>query len=303
MSGQREARIAFLGSGAFGIPSLEMIARTWGVSLVVSQPDRPAGRGKVETPTPIAGWATARGVPMVRADDVNGSEVLARLAALGVNVLAIIAFGQKIGESVLAGRFAVNLHGSLLPRWRGAAPIQRSVMEGDAEVGVSVISIAPTMDAGVVYDEARTIVGEGETAGALHDRLSELGVEPLRRVLASWVAGDEIAGRAQDESKATRARKLSRTDAWVDFRGPARLVAARINGLSPWPGVDALVGGKHVKVLRARAIGERLEVLEVQPAGGKAMRWPDFLRGLRWDVAARGGDPPITCPTAPGVSV
>ncbi len=300
MTGPRVPRIAFLGSGAFGIPSLESIARTWGISLVVSQPDRPAGRGKVEAPTPIAAWAMARGVGLVRTTDVNGADVLARLEAADVDAVVIIAFGQKLGESVLAGRFAVNLHGSLLPRWRGAAPIQRAVMAGDAEVGASVISIAPTMDAGVVFDEVRTVVGERETAGELHDRLSELGVEPLRRVLVRWADGEVPVGRLQDESQATRARKLSRADAWVDFREPARLVAARINGLSPWPGVDAVVEGKLVKLLRARACGDRLELLEVQPAGGRVMSWSDFLRGLRWDTVARGGDPSIGCPSAPG---
>jgi len=305
VTGAEPLRVAFLGAGAFGVPSLKAIAREYAVELVVSQPDRPAGRGKVPTPTPVSAWAQEHGVPLLKTDDVNGADALAALDEARIDTIVVIAFGQKIGLEVLAGRFAVNLHGSLLPRWRGAAPIQRAVMAGDAVVGVSVISIAPRMDAGVVFDAASTALGENETAGELHDRLSLLGVEPLMRVLRARASGVVPQGEAQVEEQATRARKLSRTDAWVDVGGCARVAAARINGLSPWPGVDAIVAGKSVKLLRARseAIGGELEVLEVQPAGGRVMAWSDFLRGLRWDSALSGGDPPIDCRSMPAAGV
>lgn len=298
-----EHRIAFLGSGAFGIPSAESLHRDYGVALVISQPDRPAGRGRQETPTPVAAWAEGKGIECGRTDDVNGEQLRELLAARAIDTLVIIAFGQKIGPDVLRGRFAVNLHGSLLPRWRGAAPIQRAVMAGDEVVGVSVISIAERMDAGLIYDSASTRVGESETAGELHDRLAVLGVEPLMRVVRQHMAGVALAGTAQDESAATRARKLSRDDAWVDFGQPPRLVAARINGLSPWPGIDAEVEGKPLKILRARAVevgamGEKLELLEVQPPGKRAMPWMDYVRGMRFDAACMGREPHLSCPGA-----
>lgn len=301
-------RVAFLGSGAFGVPSAEALQRAFGIVLVITQPDRPAGRGRVPTPTPVAAWAAEQGIETIKTEDVNGSAALELLHARAIDTLVVIAFGQKIGEEVLRGRFAVNLHGSLLPRWRGAAPIQRALMAGDREVGVSVISIAPRMDGGLVYATAATCPGEAETAGELHDRLAALGVEPLMAVVRAHAAGQPLRGCVQDESLATRARKLSRADAWVDLDGPARAAASRINGLSPWPGVDAEVAGRPVKLLRARVAGAdgdggvsgdggRLEILEVQPSGGRVMPWADFVRGLRGDGggAADAAQPKVSC--------
>lgn len=313
MSANDGGEIVFFGSGAFGLPTLERLAERGRVTLVVSQPDRPAGRGRSAQPTPVAAWALDRQIPLLRSADVCAQPELARVRSDPARVFVIIAFGQKLLPPLLADRFAINLHGSLLPRWRGAAPIQRAVMEGDDEAGVSVISIAERMDAGLVFGKARTCIGLSETAGELHDRLALLGPEAIEQVLARHTDGS-LTGVAQDESLVTRARKLSRADAWVDFAQPARLVAARINGLAPWPGCDAMIGDAPVRLLRARAVdaevaplppgtlsasglaqcGEgAIELLDVQSPGARVTSFDAWFRGRRMEpqVVIRSSPP------------
>jgi len=309
------ARVALLGSGAFAIPSFSALAATPGIEvpLVITQPDRPAGRGRVLEPTPVGAWAAREGLRVVKPADINAPEWIELLAHERIAALAVIAFGQKLSSAVLDGRVACNLHGSLLPRWRGAAPIQRSVMAGDDEVGVTVISIASRMDAGVVYARVATAIGPSETSGALHDRLAQLGVPAMVEVVQGLLDGT-ARGTTQDESLATRARKLSRADAWVDLRSPAREACARINGLSPWPGTDCTIAGDGnepmpIKLLRCRAVDASLpvgsvatsgvvgcgagaiEVLEAQVPGGKPMPLADLMRGRRWGRAILASEP------------
>ncbi len=309
------ARVALLGSGAFAIPSFAALtaAPDIDVALVITQPDRPAGRGRALEPTPVGAWASREGLRVVKPEDINAPEWVELLARERIAGLAVIAFGQKLSPAVLDGRVACNLHGSLLPRWRGAAPIQRSVMAGDGEVGVTVISIASRMDAGLVYARVATTIGPSETSGDLHDRLAQLGVPAMVGVVQGLLAGT-ARGTAQDESLATRARKLSRADAWVDLRGSARDVCARINGLSPWPGTDCTIAGDGhepmpIKLLRCRAVDASLplgsvatsgvvgcgegaiEVLQAQLPGGKPMPLADLMRGRRWGRATLASEP------------
>lgn len=299
-------KLVFLGAGAFGIPSLEALAREHDVALVVSQPDRPAGRGKVLTPTPIAARAAELGIPVIKPADVNAPEVVAAVRGVGADAWVVIAFGQKLSRDLVDGVFAINLHGSVLPAYRGAAPIQRAVMDGCAETGVSVISIAERMDAGLVYATRTRPIGATETADEVHDALALLGPEVLSSVLAAHAAG-RAAGVAQDESRATRARKLSKADGTVDLAAmDARAARARINGLNSWPGCTVVVGGLEVKLLRVResagaggepgvvdadgrvaATAGAIEILEVQPAGGRPMAWRDFARGRPQVVGQR----------------
>jgi len=309
------ARVALLGSGAFAIPSFSALAAEPGIDvpLVITQPDRPAGRGRVLEPTPVGAWAAREGLRVIKPEDINGPEWIELLAHERIAGLAVIAFGQKLSAGVLDGRVACNLHGSLLPRWRGAAPIQRSVMAGDDEVGVTVISIAPRMDAGLVYARVVTRVGPSETSGDLHDRLAQLGVPAMVGVVQGLLEGT-ARGTTQDESLATRARKLSRADAWVDLGGSARAACARINGLSPWPGTDCTIAGDGhqpmpIKLLRCRAVDASLpvgsvatsgvvgcgegaiDVLEAQVPGGKPMPLADLMRGRRWSRATLASEP------------
>lgn len=299
-------RLVFLGAGAFGTPSLESLAREHDVALVVTQPDRPAGRGKVMTPTPVASRAAELGLGVIKPADVNDPEVVAQVRGVGADAWVVIAFGQKLSRELVDGVFAINLHGSLLPAYRGAAPIQRAVMDGCAETGVSVISIAERMDAGLVYATRARPIGATETADEVHDALALLGPEVLSSVLGAQAAGGAV-GLAQDESRATRARKLSKADGTVDFSAlDARSARARINGLNSWPGCTVVLGGLEVKLLRVReaasgggepgvvradgcvaALGGAVEILEVQPAGGRAMAWGDFVRGRPQVVGQR----------------
>jgi methionyl-tRNA formyltransferase len=291
-------RIVFLGSGAFGLPTLEALCRAHEVVAVVSQPDKPAGRGKVLTPTPIAARAVELGIPVLKPVDVNEAGLRDAVRGFAADAWVVIAFGQKLSRELLDGVFAVNLHGSLLPAYRGAAPIQRAVMDGCAETGVSVISLAERMDAGLVYATRVRAIGARETSDEVHDGLALLGPEVIEDVLARRAAGT-LVGAAQDESRATRARKLSKAEATADIAAlDAAAARARINGLNSWPGCTVLAGDVPVKLLRveecAAGAGERgtlaadgrvnaaagaVRVLELQPVGGKPMSVADFLNG------------------------
>ena len=297
-------RIVFLGSGAFGLPTLEALATKHEIVHVVSQCDKPAGRGKTLTPTPIAAYALTRGFALTRPLDINAEDVRQQLRTLEADAWVVIAFGQKLSAALLEGVFAINLHGSLLPAYRGAAPIQRAVMDGCTQTGVSVIALAERMDAGVVYATRMMDIVADCTSDDVHDALSLLGPEVVLDVLERHARGD-LHGVAQDELQATRARKLSKLDAEVDIaRLDARTASARINGLNSWPGCVARIGPLTVKLLRVGALPTLLSssaatvapgvltreghigavdgpiaVLEIQVLGGKPMAMSEFLRG------------------------
>lgn len=309
-------RVVFLGSGEFGLPTLEAIAAKHVVPLVVSQPDRPAGRGRKETPTPIAARTLLaaddtgdplHGTVLHRPSNVNGSVALEAIAEAEPDALVVIAFGQKLGPELLEDRFAINLHGSLLPRWRGAAPINRAMMAGDPTSGVSVISLASRMDAGEVHALRETPIESHETAGELHDRLALLGPEVVDEVLDRLAVG-EVRSESQDESLVTHAAKLGRRDATIDFSVPAGTVRSMVHGLVPWPGCEVVValpaGGKgpdRLRLHRVEVIDDTglsdvpigtideegvvacgrgmVRLLEVQIPGKRVIDWAAFRRG------------------------
>lgn len=312
-------RIVYFGSGAFGLPTLEALARAHEIAGVVTQPDRPSGRGRQPTPTPVGQWADRNvgGPSLLRVQDVNAPDAIVQIRALAADAWVVIAFGQKLSPALLDGPFALNLHGSLLPRWRGAAPINHALLAGDATVGVTAITLAERMDAGLMLGAASTPARPAETAGELHDRLAALGPELVLRVLEEQSAAPGFStpgfvphGQRQNETEATRAPKLSRADGWVNFEQPAELCRRRINGLSPWPGVTVALRGERLRLLRAETgsgpaeqgagadapagavvapdrglvlcgEGSILRLLEVQLAGGRAMRWAEFANGRR----------------------
>lgn len=231
-------RLIFLGSGEFGLPTLRDLCERHTVAAVITQPDRPAGRSRRLTPTPIARWAQEQSnIEMLKVPDVNDPGVVARVAALGVDAGVVIAFGQKLGEPLIGslGRLAVNLHASLLPQYRGAAPINWAVINGESETGLSVIGLAQRMDAGLVYGQSRTSIEPLEIAGELHDRLAAMGPELVAQVLRDFERG-ALKGVEQDESLATKAPKLSKADGVVLFDADAQDVRSRVHGLTPWPG-------------------------------------------------------------------
>lgn len=278
-------KLIFLGSGEFGLPTLEALVADAArdVVAVVSQPDRPAGRKRQLTPTPIAAWAEARGLPVLKTDDVNNPDFIAQVAAFEADASIVIAFGQKLGDPFIAalGRLAVNLHASLLPAYRGAAPINWAVINDDKTTGVSVIALAQRMDAGDVYATADLRIDPTQTAGELHDALAQLGPDAIGRVLRDLEQGT-LNPQPQDETKATKARKLSKTDGTVDFNRPAFDVRARIHGLTPWPGCrvnwTSHETGKTQALFLRRALAEPemacfpgLEQAEAPPVPGTVL--------------------------------
>jgi len=300
-------RVLFLGSGAFGLPTLAALSQTHELVGIVSQPDRPAGRGRELAPTPIADFAIKNlaSLPLFRHESVNSPEVIAALHALKADVWVVIAFGQKLTESLLSGVRAVNLHASLLPRHRGAAPINAAILAGDQTTGNSVITLAQRMDAGLVLAQSQRAIEPTHTTGELHDLLAADGPALVLGVLARFAAeSPESFGRPQDETLVTKARKLSKDDGVMDWALPAAACRARINGLSPWPSVSLRVPSfaDPLKVLRAGPVepltsaapgtlidrgrghvacgdGRAIALLDVQPAGKKPMAWGAFLTG------------------------
>jgi methionyl-tRNA formyltransferase len=291
-------RIVFFGAGAFGLPTLEHLHARETVELVVSQPDRGAGRGRRAAPTPVSAAAEALGIELDKVLDVNAPECVQRLHAVQADAWVIIAFGQKLGQALLHNRFAVNLHGSLLPRWRGAAPIHHAIMAGDARTGVSVITLASVMDAGEVLGSAAHPIGPSDTTAHVHDALAQLGPEVVASVLRAHADG-QLESRAQDEAAMTLAPKLSRADACLDLSKPADTVRCRINGLSPWPGCRLLAMGDELRVLQADRSQQELPVgvldetgslgcgdgsialLQVQPSGSRVMDFRTWANGRR----------------------
>jgi len=295
--------VVFLGSGAFGLPTLRALAERHRVRAIVSQPDRPAGRGKKTAPTPIAEWAraSAPSIPLFKPERVNEATVRDQIRAAPADAWVVIAFGQKLGPALLEGRFAINLHASLLPRWRGAAPIHAAILGGDTETGNSVITLADRMDAGEVLGRSRRPIDPALTAGEMHDLLAGDGPDLVLDVLGRFEAGT-LERETQDESLVTLAPKLSKADGVPDFAQPAEALRRRVHGLTPWPGVSVTLGGTRLKLLRvepgpalsdqppgaladpaggvvACARGESLRMLDVQPAGKRAMPWSAFIAG------------------------
>ncbi len=307
-------RLVFFGSSPFGLATLESLMRSHEVAAIVTQPDRPAGRGAKLRPTPIAAWAEnhAPDIALLKPESVNDPEVAGTIRGLDADAWVVIAFGQKLSQGLLDGVFAINLHASLLPRWRGAAPIQAAVLAGDSHTGNSVITLADRMDAGLVLAQGTTPIGPSDTSGDLHDRLANDGASLIAGVLDAHLGGT-IDATEQDESEVTLAAKIRTEHCWVNFTDTAERCRWRINALSPKPGVRVQLRDMDIKLLRSRvetaqgenpnqeagefvdstigliacAGGTMLRILEVQPAGKKPMSWGDFARGQRIEPGER----------------
>lgn len=300
-------RLIYFGSGAFGLPTLEALTLNHEVALVVTQPDRPAGRQRQLTRTPIAAMASRANLPLIKPDDVNQPTTIERIRSLEADAFVVVAFGQKLGRALLDGVFAINLHGSLLPKYRGAAPINWAIINGERQTGLSVIALADRMDAGEIYAMDSTAIDPAETAGELHDRLAEGGPAIIQHVLQLHAASGAV-GQPQDERLATHAPKLSKHDGTASFDQPASGVRNRIHGLTPWPGCAVRLDGKELRLLRAEVVDETsnagrpgevlgssmiacrpgvLRLLQVQPPGRDAMTWEAYRNGHPVRVGAR----------------
>lgn len=247
-------RIAFLGTPAFAVPTVDALARAGHeIVAVVAQPDRPAGRGQALRAPATKAWALAHGAPVLQPEKVRDGRLAEALAALRPEVLVVTAYGRILGTDLLhlAPLGAVNVHASLLPRYRGAAPIQWAVASGDRETGVSIMAMDEGLDTGDVLLQRALAIGPDETAEALAPRLAALGGEAIVEALA-LLAKDAIVPVRQDPARATLAPILSRDEGRIDWARPAAAIRDRLRGFTPWPGAFTTLDGKHLKVLEAR---------------------------------------------------
>lgn len=246
-------RVIFAGTPEFALASLRALVES-GITpvAVLTQPDRPAGRGRKPTRSPVKVYAQERRIAIKQPATLKADKVVAELAALEPDILIVAAYGLILPQSVLDIPVAgcLNVHASLLPRWRGAAPIQAAILAGDDETGVCLMAIEAGLDCGPVFVSESVAIGEHETAGELHERLAELGGELLTRHLDDIIDG-KITAIAQDESLATYAPKIKTEDAEIDWRRPARELARLVRAYNPQPGAYFLLDDARIKCWRA----------------------------------------------------
>jgi methionyl-tRNA formyltransferase len=249
-------RIVFAGTPEFAVPSLRAAAQRNEVVAVYTQPDRPAGRGRGLQPSPVKREALLRGLPVLQPEALKGTAAADALRALQPDLLVVVAYGLILPRAILAipRHGAWNVHASLLPRWRGAAPIQRAIEAGDHETGVCLMQMEAGLDTGPVLLSQRLSIGGSETAGQLHDRLAVLGAQTLSDGLGLLRAGMRPVPQPQSEAGATYARKLDKSEARLDWSEPAELLARKVRAFDPWPMAEALLAGERVRVHGAVAI-------------------------------------------------
>jgi methionyl-tRNA formyltransferase len=295
-------RIIFAGTPDFGIPTLEMLVNSGNtICAVYTQPDRAAGRGRQLRQSPVKQLALRHGIPVCQPESLKNSEQVAAMRTFAADLIVVIAYGLILPQSVLdlPARGCVNVHASLLPRWRGAAPIQRAVMAGDKMTGVTIMQMEAGLDTGPMLHKKSCAIGVLETADELHGRLAQLGAEALREVLPAILDGT-LQPEIQDSRMATYAEKLSKSESVLDWREPAIQLQRRVLGLNPWPVAATLLAGKVLRVWRAKALdgvagvepgtvldnpryldvatgSGVLRLLEIQLAGGKKMPAEAFL--------------------------
>jgi methionyl-tRNA formyltransferase len=304
-------RAIFFGTPAFAVPSLDALAEVAEIVGVVCQPDKPAGRGMTLTPPPVKGRATERGLGdvVVQPTKLRTGEFGAWVRERRADVALVVAYGRILPKDVLEGTRVgcVNVHASLLPKYRGAAPITWAVVNGEPETGVTLMKLDEGMDTGPTYASRATRIGAEETAGEVSERLAALGAEMVRELLPR-IASGELHATPQDDAKATTAPMLKKEDGIVPFGTSAQRVHDHIRGMSPWPGAHTTAAGRAVKVHATRIVaGSRagakpgevivadksrlvvacgegsVELVSVQPEGKRAMRGVDWVigRGVR----------------------
>ena len=289
-------RVIFMGTPDFSVPALQAIAAAHEVVCVYTQPPREAGRGQKSRPSPVQAAAEELGIEIRHPRSLKGTEEQAAFAALNADLAVVVAYGLILPQPVLdAPRLGcLNIHASILPRWRGAAPIHRAIMAGDAETGVAIMQMEAGLDTGPVLAEARTHIGAADTTADLHDRLAAMGADLIVDVLARL----PLPAIPQPEAGVTYASKIDKAEARIDWTRLAEEIDRQIRGLSPFPGAWCEIAGERVKLLRSRRVdgagrpGEVLdgfriacgqgaiEVLEAQRAGKRPMPTAEILRGL-----------------------
>lgn len=306
-------RIVFMGTPDFAVPSLQaLIDAGHDVCAVYTQPDKPQGRKQILTAPPVKTLALEHDIPVFQPNTLKNEDEQARLRELAPEVIIVVAYGKLLPKAVLdiPPRGCINVHGSLLPRWRGAAPIQWAVIAGDEMAGVTTMQMAEGLDTGDMLLTYETKVGEKETAGELFDRLAQSGAELLTETLVKL---DEITPRPQDDAQSCYAHMLDKQMAVIDWSKSAHEIDCLIRGLNPWPIALTTLSGERLKVFAAEkapgngepstvleadpkkgltvACGEgALKLTEIQLVGGKRMKATDFLRGHAIEVGTKLGE-------------
>jgi len=312
MSELGKTRVIFMGTPEFSVPTLAMLVEEgYDVVGVVTQPDRPAGRGRKVTQSPVKQFALSHGLQVLQPDTLRKPEVVAELAALRPDVIVVAAYGKILPPKVLSipPKGCINVHASLLPRHRGASPIAAAILAGDAITGTTIMLMDEGMDTGPILAQATMEVRPDDTAGTLGERLARQGAELLAATLPMWLAG-EITPQPQPEEGATVCRPIRKEQGRIDWTRPAVEIERMVRAYHPWPGAFTFWEGRLFKIVRAHVAGgsaapgevipweegaavgtgDGLLVLdEVQLAGRRAMPISDFLRGQRAILGARLG--------------
>ncbi|HVE92124.1 MAG TPA: methionyl-tRNA formyltransferase [Actinomycetota bacterium] len=297
-------RVVFMGTPEASVPSLVAVAEQHEVAAVYTQPDRPKGRGLTEQPSAVKQAAERLGLPVIEPATMKDDAELDRLRSFAADAAAVVAFGHILPPGALqAARLGcVNVHFSLLPRWRGAAPVERAIMSGDTVTGITTMLMDEGLDTGPILLQCREPIRPDDTAGTLLDRLSVAGAEELVRTLGRLEAGD-VVPKPQPEGAATYARKLSSSEAELTFNLEVRRLADLVRAMNPQPGAFTWFRSSRLKVWKSRATegsgtpgtiaaitpdgpevqarDGRFVLLEVQPEGKKVMSGPDFVNGYR----------------------
>ncbi|MEN5204363.1 methionyl-tRNA formyltransferase [Stenotrophomonas sp. TWI700] len=300
-------KIVFAGTPAFAVSSLRAAARHHEVVAVYTQPDRPAGRGRGLAPSPVKLEAIARGIPVFQPDSLKTPEAQQQLRDLAPDLMVVVAYGLILPKAVLTipTHGCWNVHASLLPRWRGAAPIQRAIQAGDVETGVCLMQMEAGLDTGPVLLKQHIAIGPNDTGGQLHDRLAALGEQVLSDGLGLLRAGIKPIAQSQPEAGVTYAHKLDKAEARLDWAQDADALARTVRAFNPWPIAEAMLAGERVRIHGAIALDDnqgkapgtllgasrdgidiacgqgalRLRVL--QREGGKAITAADYLNARR----------------------
>ncbi|MCL7715432.1 methionyl-tRNA formyltransferase [Stenotrophomonas mori] len=306
-------RIVFAGTPEFAVAALGAAARHHEVVAVYTQPDRPAGRGRGLMPSPVKRDAIVRGLPVLQPDTLRTPEAQQQLRALQPDLMVVVAYGLILPQAVLEipTHGCWNVHASLLPRWRGAAPIQRAIEAGDEETGVCLMQMEAGLDTGPVLLSQRTGIAATDTGGQLHDRLAQMGAQVLADGLGLLRAGLKPVAQAQPDTGATYAHKLDKAEARLDWSQAAPVLARRVRAFNPWPVAEALLAGERVRIHGAVAIEDdrgrvpgtviaasrdgidiacgqgALRLRVVQREGGKAITAADYLNARR-DLPVEG---------------
>jgi len=249
-------RIVFAGTPAFAVPSLRAAIARGEVVAVYTQPDRPAGRGREMQASPVKLEALKRGIPVLQPETLKTELSRDALRALKPDLMVVVAYGQILPQKILdiPTYGCWNVHASLLPRWRGAAPIQRAIEAGDRDTGVCLMRMEKGLDTGPVLLSQKLAIGEEETAGELHDRLAELGAQTLSDGLGLWLAGIRPVPQPQPEAGVTYAHKIEKHEAKLDWTQPAPALANKVRAFNPWPIAEAEVAGERMRIHSAAAL-------------------------------------------------